>query len=212
MTELDAYFFKKNQYMILVIKHESNEGPGTLGDFIKSSGYKVEIAELAKGDSLPSLSECDWIISLGGPMNVYEEDEYPFLGLEDEFLRGAIEKKVPTLGICLGAQMLAKCMKAEVIRSKVKEIGWCQVRLTKDARYDPLFHGLPESLTVFQWHEDTFAVPVKSVLLATGSECQNQAIRIGHHAWAIQFHPEMTPQMIPNWAKTSTLKSSRSWR
>lgn len=186
--------------MILIIQHVEIEGPGTLGHFLKNADWEVKTVELYNGDILPSLDDCEAIISLGGSMNVYEEDKYPFLGLEDEFLKGAIEKNIPTLGICLGAQLLAKCMDAEVKRAEQEEVGWYKVKLTKEAYRDSLFKGLPDSLDVFQWHEDMFDIPKGAVLLATSEgPCRNQAMRIGGCAWGLQFHPEITCQMIEDW-------------
>lgn len=185
--------------MILFIKHEGIEGPGTLGYFFNATCWATETVELWKGENLPPLDKCEAVISMGGPMNVYEEEKYPFLVLEDEFLRGAIERHIPTLGICLGAQLLAKCEGAEVRKADCKEIGWHKVSFTKEAHSDPLFNGLSNSLDVFQWHEDTFDIPKKGRLLATSEICKNQAMRIDKYAWGLQFHPELTLQMIEDW-------------
>ena len=185
--------------MVLIIKHEEIEGPGTLGYFFNSTHWEVETVELGNGGRLPSLDRCEAIISMGGPMNVYEEDRFPFLGLETEFLKGAIDKTIPILGICLGAQLLAKSMDAEVRKAECEEIGWYNLKLTKEARSDPLFKGLSSGLEAFQWHEDTFDIPPRGHLLATSSNCKNQAMRIGVAAWGLQFHPEVTLQMIEDW-------------
>lgn len=191
---------------ILIIKHEKNEGPGTLEEYLIEKHRQFVIIELWNGDKLPSLDACSAIISLGGPMNVYEEEEYPFLGLEDGFLKGAIEKNIPTMGICLGAQLLAKCMSERVYKADQAEIGWGAIRMTAETRQDPLFRGLPHTMEVFQWHEDTFTIPANGTLLASSNECQNQAMRIGTRAWGLQFHPEMTIQMIEAWSATEGSK------
>src|SRR3989338_3589519 len=153
--------------MILIIKHEEIEGPGNLGYFFNATDWETRTSELWNGEALPSLDRCEAVISMGGPMNVYEEEKYPFLGLETEFLDGAIRKKIPTLGICLGGQLVAKATGAEVKKSEKEEVGWYRLGLTKEADLDPLFKDLPRSFDVFQWHEDTFEPPRGSRLLAT---------------------------------------------
>ncbi len=185
--------------MILFIKHIEIEGPGTLGEFFKETSWKTKIVELDKAGTLPSVDECEAIISLGGPMNVYQADKYSFLTTEENFLREALGKEIPILGICLGAQLLAKAAGAEVKKAKHEEIGWHKVDLTKEGINDPLFNGLNRSLEVFQWHEDTFDIPKRGALLATSSICRNQAVRIDKYAWGLQFHLEITPEMLEAW-------------
>lgn len=194
--------------MILIIKHIEIEGPGTLGEFFKATDYKSKIAELYNGEALPSLAECEAIISLGGPMNVYEEDKYPFLKDEDNFLKKAIKEEIPILGICLGAQLLAKACGAKVTKAAQKEIGWCGVELTQTGKSDRLFAGLPHKLSIFQWHEDTFALPESAAHLAQSKVCPNQAFRFGKNAYALQFHVEVTPDMIGSWVKAYAPKES----
>ena len=185
--------------MILILKHEGSEGAGTLKEFLSNTRYGTREVALYNNEALPSLDDCDAIVSMGGPMNVYEESRYSFLELENEFLKKAIEKRRPVLGICLGAQLLAKCARGRVAKAAAKEVGWSKVRLTKAAHTDPLFKGMPETMDVFQWHEDTFAIPSNGALLATGDAVKHQAMRVGESAWALQFHPEMTAQIIGDW-------------
>jgi GMP synthase-like glutamine amidotransferase len=189
--------------MILIIKHAEIEGLGTLGDFFKETAWEIETVELWDNVLLPKLNDCEAIISLGGPMNVYETDRHPFLKMEEDFLRNALRKKVPVLGICLGAQLLAKVAGAEVKKSEQSEIGWYNVELSGAGKDDLLFKGINTTLEVFQWHEDTFEVPPEGVLLATSSLCKNQAFRVGECAWGVQFHPEMTSWMLESWLDAS---------
>lgn len=189
--------------MILFIKHAKTEGPGTLGEFFKETSWETRVVELWNKQALPDIALCEAIISLGGPMNVYETKKYPFLKKEEAFLRKALKKNIPVLGICLGAQLLAKVSGAKVGKAKCKEIGWYTVRLTKAAKNDPLFKGMNEDMEVFQWHEDSFDVPENGNLLVTSDSCKNQAIRVGDNAWGLQFHPEMTREMINCWFKDS---------
>ncbi len=190
--------------MILIIQHIQREGPGTLGDFFRNSDWKVHTVNLADDQSLPALVECEGIISLGGPMNVHETQKHPFLADEERFFREALQEKIPLLGICLGAQLLAKSCGASVAKAIQPEIGWFKVRCTEAAAQDPLFEGLSDSFDVFQWHEDTFAIPEAGVLLAKAKACENQAFRVGDCAWGLQYHPEMNLKMLKHWLKESS--------
>jgi len=192
--------YKTEANMILIVKHIGIEGPGSLGEFFNNTSWQVSIVEIGAGEKLPdSLQGLQALIVLGGPMNVYEEAQYPFLKEEDTFLREAIKRKIPVLGICLGAQLLAKACGAAVTQNPEKEIGWYRLRLTDKGRQDPFFEGLPERFSVFQWHEDTFEVPAGAALLAEGDTCHNQAFRFGENAYGLQFHIEVTPEMIASW-------------
>jgi GMP synthase (glutamine-hydrolysing) len=184
---------------VLVIMHAESEGPGTLGEFLAATGATLRTVRLHAGDTLPrDLAGIDALVSMGGPMNVYEEDRYPFLRDETELLQRAVAKDVPTLGICLGAQMIARACGARVVRSPQKEVGWGEVTLTEAGLRDPLFHGLPRVLPVLQWHEDMFEIPAEGTLLATSAACPHQAFRCGS-AWGLQFHIEVTRGMLAAW-------------
>lgn len=185
--------------MILIIKHIEVEGPGTIEKFFKDNLLESRIVELSKGETLPTVDKCEAIICLGGPMSVYETDKYQFLTAEEHFLKQALDKKIPILGICLGAQLLAKVCGAEIRKAEQEEIGWYTISLTGEGKNDPLFKGLEEKLNVFQWHEDTFDIPKGATLIAKGTTCKNQAIRIGEYAWGFQFHPEITEEMLKKW-------------
>jgi GMP synthase-like glutamine amidotransferase len=193
--------------MVLIIKHIDTEGPGTLGDFFENTQWETRVIELNKNEVLPPVDSCEAIITLGGPMNVYEEGKYPFLKDEDRFLKRAIKEGVPILGICLGAQLLAKAVGAKVKKAEHKEIGWHSVNLTDDGRKDSLFQGLSDSLSVFQWHEDTFELPRGAKLLATSRTCHNQAFRFGRNAYGLQFHLEVNAEMIDSWIKEYQVES-----
>ena len=183
----------------LVIMHAESEGPGTLGHYLETIQAGVQTARLYAGDPLPAgATGFDVIISMGGPMNVYEEERYPFLREETAFLQQAIPAGVPTLGICLGAQLIAKAGGAAVRKAPAREVGFGSVDLTEAGRQDALFQGLPESLPVFQWHEDTFELPPGSCLLATSPRCPHQAFRY-HNAFGLQFHVEVTRNLLWKW-------------
>ncbi|MBF0386135.1 MAG: type 1 glutamine amidotransferase, partial [Candidatus Omnitrophica bacterium] len=188
--------------MILFIKHISIEGPGTLGSFLKSEGFEINTTDLSQGERLPdSLDSLDAVISLGGPMNVYEEDKYLFLKQEDGFLKSVLDKEIPFLGICLGAQLLAKACSAKVIKSPGKEVGFFKVSLNASGAKDEFFQGIKNNFRVFQWHEDMFEVPKKGQLLASSLDCPNQAFKVGKNAYGIQFHVEIDDIDIYEWGR-----------
>lgn len=185
--------------MVLIIKHISIEGPGTLEDFFRETSRDINIVELGKGEILPVLDGYEAVVSLGGPMNVYETEKYPFLLAEEDFLKEALAKGIPVLGVCLGAQLLAKANGAGVRKAKQEEIGWYAVELTEEGKRDSIFQGVENHLEVFQWHQDSFDIPRRGTLLATSPTCKNQAMRIGEYAWGLQFHLEITPEMLESW-------------
>lgn len=184
---------------ILVIMHVASEGPGTLGTFLESAGAEVRTAHLYSGDKLPSEPVgFDAIVTMGGPMNVYEEDKFPFLRRETILLRNAIDGNLPVLGICLGAQMIAKARGARVIKSPAKEVGWGKIVLTEPAKSDSLFAGIPNTLDVLQWHEDMFEIPEGGTLLALSDACPHQAFRY-RNALGLQFHLEVNEPILREW-------------
>ncbi|MBI5145103.1 MAG: type 1 glutamine amidotransferase [Candidatus Omnitrophica bacterium] len=185
---------------ILVLKHIDIEGPGSMEDFFRNTAWNLRVIDLSAGElRSKDVADVVAIISLGGPMNVYEDDKYPFLKDEDKFLRKAIREETPVLGICLGAQLLARAFDAKVKKAPGKEIGWYKVNLTNDGRRDPLFENLPLELDVFQWHQDSFEIPKGAALLAESLSCPNQAFRFGRNAYGLQFHIEVTPEMVESW-------------
>ena len=186
--------------MILIIKHIAIEGPGTLGDFLKERQENFRIVELGAGDQLPKDPQAfKALIVLGGPMNVDEEDIYPFLKPENDFIGQALKDGVPYLGICLGAQLLAKAAGAKVVKSPVKEVGWYHIALTAEGKTDPLFKDFRAQDPVYQWHGDMFEIPVGGQLLATAQGCPHQALKVGDNAYGLQFHVEITEQSIKEW-------------
>jgi GMP synthase-like glutamine amidotransferase len=186
---------------ILVIKHVDCEGLGIWEDFCRKDRVTVETASLHRGDPLPPPLHFQGVISLGGPMNVDEEEAYSFLRMENQFIRQTLSEGIPFLGVCLGGQLLAKAIGGRVIRNAAREVGWHRVTLNEMGERDPLFAGLPESFTVFQWHADMFCPPVHAVHLATSERCENQAFRFRGIAYGLQFHLEVTPRMVEEWVR-----------
>ncbi len=143
-------------------------------------------------------SAASGLIVLGGPMSAAQTAQYPFLADEVRSLRRMMALNKPVLGICLGAQLMARALGARTYRNHVKEIGWHDVELLPAAQNDPLFSGIPNPMPVFQWHGDTFDLPLGVEHLARSPLCEHQAFRFGN-AWAVQFHAEITAEIIEQW-------------
>jgi GMP synthase (glutamine-hydrolysing) len=132
-------------------------------------------------------------------MHVDQDDQHPWLRDEDELMKELLAERVPVFGVCLGSQLIAKAAGANVGPAPREEIGWHEVETSPDAADDPLFTGLPERFQAFQWHSYTFDLPPGAVLLASNPVCL-QAYRLGDSAWGIQFHAEVTQQIVEGWA------------
>jgi GMP synthase (glutamine-hydrolysing) len=185
---------------IVVVKHVEKEGPGLIEEAFGSYGWDLDVIDLHNGGTLPSkVDQIAGVIVLGGPMNVYDQEAYPFLKDEDLFIKKLVREEVPFLGICLGAQLLAKACGAKVVKAPLREVGWYTIAVTEAGRRDRMFRGTGRSIPVFQWHEDTFSLPQGAVLLAESDPCTNQAFRVGSCAYGLQFHVEVTAEMVAAW-------------
>lgn len=184
---------------ILIFKHVPFEGPGTLQDALEEKGIRHRTVNLYEEAAPKNLDGCKGLIIMGGPMNVYEEAEFPFLRDEDRLIKEALAKNIPMIGVCLGAQLMTKAAGAKVTKGTKKEIGWYPLHLTEEAKDDPVFNRLPKEVEVFQWHGDTFEIPKGAVRLASSELFPNQAFRIGENAYAFQFHIEVTNEVIAEW-------------
>ncbi len=183
----------------LILMHDREEDAGTIATYLNERRAETHIVKFYEGEHLPhDAFTFDAVVSMGGPMNVYEEDTYPFLAEETEFLARCFETDLPVLGICLGAQLMAKAAGAKVTKAPREETGWYAVTLTDEGKNDSFFKDLPESFTVFQLHGDTFEIPEKASLLATSPTCRNQAFRIGN-SLALQFHLEVQAAKLAIW-------------
>ncbi|WGJ13352.1 glutamine amidotransferase [Methylocapsa sp. D3K7] len=174
-----------------VIRHVPFEDLGTIAEPLMRAGYDYTYSDI--GHALPSRdpADTDLLIVLGGPIGVYEDDKYPFLRDEIAILSTRLNEGKPTLGICLGAQLIACALGAKVYPSGVKEIGWGPVDLTKAAAATPLRHLA--NTAVLHWHGDTFDLPPGAMHLASTPACRNQAFCIGPNILGLQFHPEVNP-------------------
>ncbi len=141
------------------------------------------------------------LVVFGGEMNVDQLDRYPYLLRVRQLMRDAVDRGIPTLGICLGAQLLARAFGAAVTRAPVRELGFVPIWPTTAAAGDPLLAGLTPGDRFFQWHEDTFDLPAGATLLATGRAVPTQAYRVGGCGWGVQFHPEVDAAELAAWLR-----------
>lgn len=185
---------------VLIIQHVDHEGPGTIRGALR--GFEVDILKVYRERVPRSLDGYSALVVLGGPMGVYEEDRHPFLSDEMRLIEHAVKRGIPTLGVCLGSQLIARAAGARVYKGKAKEIGWYDISLTPEGKRDPLLLGLPSTLEVFQWHGDTFDIPTGGVCLASSALFANQAVRVGS-AYGFQFHLEVTADMVSEWIEVN---------
>lgn len=184
---------------VLVTQHHPAEPAGTFADFLAEAGCAMDVRHLHLGQSLPdSLDAYGLVISMGGPMNVYDEDEYPWLAEETAMLAKSLASGLPTIGICLGSQLIAKALDAQVVKSPEPEIGWFSAELNEAGSADPIFQSLDNELTVLQFHNDMFQVPDGARLLAGSARCPHQVFRHGL-SYGFQFHVEVTAGIIDQW-------------
>jgi GMP synthase-like glutamine amidotransferase len=177
----------------LVVQHVPPEGPYAIGPALESAGVDVDVRAVFAGEDLPSdLTDIDGLVVMGGPMSALSDEGFPSRRGELELLAEGLDRGLPMLGVCLGAQLLALAGGGAVYPGPTgPEIGWGPVALTAEAEDDPLLGGLPEQLTVLHWHGDTFEPPVGAIRLATNGRYPNQAFRSGSRAWGLQFHLEV---------------------
>ena len=182
----------------LVVQHVAPEPAWAIGDALVRAGIEPDVRRVFAGEALPAdVSGHDGVVVMGGPMSAASDDGFATRRAEVALLADALERSVPTLGVCLGAQLLAVAAGAAVgPGADGPEIGWHPVDLTPDAAGDRLFAGLPERLTVLHWHGDAFDLPPGAHRLAGSLRYPIQAFRTGETAWGIQFHVEVTGEAV----------------
>lgn len=189
----------------LVIRHVAFEDLGTLAPALGRGGYRVRYLEAPVIDAA-TVREADLLVVLGGPISAYDDERYPWLAAETDLLRHRVQAGRPTLGICLGAQLMARALGARVWPAADKEIGYGPIALTSAGQASPLRH-LDRSLTpVLHWHGDSFDLPDSAELLASTEACPNQAFRLGDRVLALQFHPEVEPASLERWLVGHTVE------
>jgi len=183
----------------IAIRHVHFEDLGSLGPVLLNTGFQVKYVDCGV-DQISAIDAIapDLLVVLGGPIGAYQEDSYPVLVDELDLLTKRLEARRPTLGICLGAQLMARALGARVYPCDVKEIGWAPITLSSAAR-ESAFRHLADGTAVLHWHGDTFDLPQESILLASTPICRNQAFSWGAAALGFQFHPEATAAGLERW-------------
>ena len=173
------------------LQHVPFENLANIEIWARKSGYSISRTRLfLSEDKLPKVSSFDWLMILGGPMNIYEEIENPWLHAEKKLIEQAIKKQKLVLGICLGAQLIADVLGGSVTKNKYKEIGWHPVSLTPEAKKSFIFKNFPAKFQAFHWHGDTFQIPHSALHVAKSEGCTNQAFDYNGHVVGLQFHLE----------------------
>jgi GMP synthase-like glutamine amidotransferase len=184
---------------VLAVIHGEKVRAGVFGDVVAVRGHNLEEWSLGWGTPLPRpLDAYGAVLVFGGAMHADQDHHHPWLREENLFLQRLLDIQTPALGICLGAQLIAKAANASVHPASEFEIGWHPVELTDAAADDPVLGALPERFDAFQWHYYTYDVPAGAVELAHSATC-TQAFRLGRNAWGVQFHPEVTLAQVQSW-------------
>lgn len=186
---------------VLVFRHSLADGLGLIGDALDANSIAYDYADLYASPTSPAplVNEADALILMGGSMSA--NDALPFISSEIEHIRSAVRRGKPVLGVCLGAQLIAKALGARVYANHLREVGWEPITFKDSALRDPLFTGLTGAEVIFHWHGETFDLPAGAELLASSAACRNQAFRVGDRIYGLQFHLEVTPGMIVEWCR-----------
>ncbi|MDD1744484.1 MAG: type 1 glutamine amidotransferase [Candidatus Methanoperedens sp.] len=177
------------------LEHEKFEGLANIESWAKKKDHCISRTLLFNKEDLPGIDEFDWLVIMGGSMNIYEEEKYPWLAHEKNFIAEAIENQKTVLGVCLGSQLIADVLGVKVSKNKHKEIGWFPVTLTKEATTSPIFGSFPPRFTAFHWHGDTFEIPRGAVRIAQSKACTNRAFEY-RKTIGLQFHLEYSANSI----------------
>lgn len=177
-------------------QHSPSEGLGKIRDWARDRGHALSGTHFDRRDRLPNVEELDWLVIMGGAMNVYQCRDYPWLRDEKRCIAQAIELGKTVLGICLGAQLIADVLGAKVYQNHEIEIGWFPVRFLDAAHTVRAFEKFPRELTAMHWHGDTFDLPPGAIRLAESDACKNQAFAVGNNLIGLQFHIEVAREDV----------------
>jgi len=185
---------------VLVFRHDPDESLGILEASLRRQGLVFHYVDLfAEPPRRFHPEQLSGLIVLGGLMSANDSDAFAFLIAETEWIRAAISAGLPTLGICLGAQLIAKSLGARVYPASSVEIGWYELLLAEACASDPLFRDIPSPIPVFHWHGETFDLPEGAVCLASSRNCPQQAFRYEDLVYGLQFHAEVTDRIVEHW-------------
>lgn len=186
----------------LVFQHIDIEHPGIFRDFFAADGIAWDAVELDGGGEIPPFDGYDALWVMGGPMDVWEEEEHPWLIPEKRAIRDAVRGGLPFMGVCLGHQLLGEAMGGRVAKAAQPEVGILDVELTEAGREDQLLAGMTARFKVLQWHGAEVSVaPPGAVILARSPLCAVQAMRVGANAYGMQYHTELTPATVGEWGR-----------
>jgi len=182
--------------LLHIIQNDPEVPPGSITDGLN---IPYLLHHPYRDGRLPHVEDISALIVLGGAMGANDDFKHPFLVDLKQLIRQVVAAGTPYLGVCLGGQLLAAALGAKVVSSRWEEIGHFSAALTDEGRRDRLFAGIPPEFLTFQWHHDSFDIPAGGVLLASSAACPHQAFRVGGSAWGVQFHPEVTEDIIRCW-------------
>jgi len=191
--------------MLVVVQNDPEVPLAAYEGELRDEGEVFSIVRPFAGEPLPAVAGAGAAIVLGGAMGVHDTARHPYLAEVKEFIGGCVRREIPFLGICLGGQLLADVLGAQVLSGQRGEKGCLPVTLTAAGEADPLFAGFDGAFTTFQWHDDTFDIPPGGVLLASSPACPHQAFRVGLRTYGTQFHPEVDPATVEAWVRASDL-------
>ncbi len=187
------------------LQHVPFENPGTILLWAEKNGHIITNTHLYKNECLPEQRDFDWLVVMGGPMNIYEENEYPWLADEKAFISKAVKSGKVIIGLCLGGQLIADAIGGKVTQNPYKEIGWFPIQLSEEARSSPLFSFFPKRPVVFEWDCDTFSVhPEDATCIAENDACSHQAFIYKKRVFGFQFHLENTATIIKDLVENCT--------
>lgn len=178
------------------LQHVPFEGLGSIGPWLRERGAQVSATRLYAGEALPDMETLDLVVAMGGPMSVNDDARYSWLAAECRFIREAIERGASVLGVCLGAQLIARALGARVYANAEREVGWWPVSGLSVESAAPGWARAGATNAVFHWHGETFDLPDGAVPLASSAGCANQAFQVGRRVIGIQFHLETTPDLV----------------
>jgi GMP synthase-like glutamine amidotransferase len=194
---------------VLVFQHINVEHPGILRNYLTVDDIPWDVVEWDAGDTPPALDAYDALWVMGGPMDVWEEDELPWLSREKESIRKWVSTGKPFLGICLGHQLLADALGGSVAPMARAEVGVMAVELSNECERDPLFQGLETQILSLQWHgSEVVEMPANAINLAASPACACQAFRVGSAAYGLQFHVEATAETVREWGAVTAYADS----